>query len=360
MLVFYINFFTMFLYGFLYLLKPIKKVKLIITILISAQLILLLGMRKYDINGDTFNYYYYSFRYLEMGDFSSFWGKTFSISGNYIYKVFNLIVWRLGGNYQAFLFVMALLEIIPFSIFIYKHSQNFVMSFVVLLSFNFYFYSFITIRQIIAYGIMLLNIENVFNKKPIRFIAIVLLVSQIHISALFFLPAYLLIYFKPNFTTLSIFGLIGIFFIVFGKALLTLVINLFFTKYEIIESPSVVFLLFNLFIFLLCFVIYKKTNDVDASQTKDEFQTKNNYFLMLYLTGILLMTFCTITNNALRIAQFYSVSVILVLPNCLSKMDKQTKIITYPFVYIGLFFVFLRIMSSVSTGMPAYIPFWAN
>jgi len=358
MIIFIINYISILIYGFFYLLKPTQKCKIIITFIITIQLIFLLGFRKYNINTDTLNYYFL-YSKLELGDYSSFWGDGFSFSNEYVYKLLNFLAWKLGFTFQTFLFFVAILEIIPFSIFIYKNSNNFITSFVILLSFSFYFYSFITIRQFLAYGLMLLNVENVFKRKWLKFFIVVLISSQIHISSLFFIPAFFLFRLKPSFKTITTFFIIGVLFLLFRKTIITFIINGLFPSYQIIETTSIAFLLFNMFIFLCCLFIYnyyhRSLGLLEANSGENQ---NNSYFLMCFLTGILLMVFCTITDNALRIAQFYSIFIIIVIPNCVNYLDKKTQSLVYPMVYIILAIVFLKTMDSISANMPQYVAFW--
>ena len=358
MLIFYLNIFTVIFYGFLYSLSPTRTTKKILIVLITLQLILIVGLRSYKINTDTLNYFY-TFKRLDKETFSQFFAPTNIASDNYAYKFLNYIVWAIGLDFQCLLIITACLEIIPFSIFIYKHSKNFIFSFLLLLFFNFYLYSLITIRQTIAYGFMLLNIENIIKRRPFRFIFFILLISMVHISTIVFLPAYLLLKVKPTKKTLVCYMTASVLIFALRHVLVNFLIGAIFTDYKIVESPSYMFLLFNLLIFLVSLYLVKKYKANFLSKTEEEL---NNFFLIIFLTGVLLMIFGTVADNALRIVQFYSVIVIVLVPNSISLVKpKDTKKLLTVIAIIFFFAAYIKISSSIfSENMPEYIPYWVK
>ena len=119
------------------------------------------------------------------------------------------------------------------------------------------------------------------------------------------------------------------------------------------------FLLFNLLILLVSLYLVKKYKANFLSKTEEEL---NNFFLIIFLTGVLLMIFGTVADNALRIVQFYSVIVIVLVPNSISLVKpKDTKKLLTVIAIIFFFAAYIKISSSIfSENMPEYIPYWVK
>lgn len=95
-----------------------------------------------------------------------------------------------GGSYQGFIEFHAALFMIAFTHFIYRHSTSPIQSILLHFGLLFYTFHFSALKQSFAMAILLFSLDAIIERKPLRFIIIVLFASMFHVPALVFLPAY--------------------------------------------------------------------------------------------------------------------------------------------------------------------------
>lgn len=111
-----------------------------------------------------------------------------------------------NGNYQVFLFVLALITGVITAVVIYKYSPKPWISYLVWNCMAFYVtYDFMAIKQGTAMAIIMLSLICIFEKKPIGFLCLTLLAGFIHMPALIFLPAYFIANRKVNINLIAIY-----------------------------------------------------------------------------------------------------------------------------------------------------------
>lgn len=95
-----------------------------------------------------------------------------------------------GGNYQWFLAVIAAIVLGAWGITIQRYSPSPVQSVLYYLGLLFFVFQMSATKQCVAMSILLLSFPTIVDRKPIRFILMVLAASFFHFPALVFLPAY--------------------------------------------------------------------------------------------------------------------------------------------------------------------------
>lgn len=106
----------------------------------------------------------------------------------YIYLTF--LLKKICSSYIFVFFVFALVSIFCYSFFFRKHSVNYFYSiFMFIFSFEFYGYIFNGMRQGFVMAIIYAITPLFFHRKYLIYIGIILLLSTIHNSAFFILPA---------------------------------------------------------------------------------------------------------------------------------------------------------------------------
>lgn len=103
----------------------------------------------------------------------------------------------ISTNYHAWLMMIALLTGLPIMWFLRKYSVNFFYSsflFITTLNFTWMLNG---IRQFLAAVIMLIFLNLIIEKKTIKFIIVVLLVSTIHFTVIIMIPLYFVAIEKP-------------------------------------------------------------------------------------------------------------------------------------------------------------------
>lgn len=354
MWIYYINLFSIFLYGILYSFMKNKTLKKTIIFIFTIQLVCLTGFRKYTVGVDTIQYYRW-FGYLTNCNTNRFWEQS-ADKGAYIYKLLNYMIWKLGGSFQTVLFVMAIIAIVPVIYYIYKNSKNIFLSFFIYLSFNYYLYTLITIRQSAAYGIILLSIDSIKERKLLRFLIFVFIATGFHTSALFFIPAYLLYNVWINWKSIVGFVLIAMTVWTTRVYIAKIIINNIFSDYTVEISNSYKYLLIHILILVFGLLVYK----MYGVKKYNDYEKKNiDFIYMCMMMGILLMIGCSVVSNALRIAYFYTIQIVVFVPNTISYIsNKKIGFILQMGSFVLCLLVFEVFIKGFALQNMNYIPFW--
>lgn len=190
------NFVLLFIYAFLLLKKGSSKKSHILFIgLMTAQFILINGLRHFSVGIDSV---IYQWEFIEASEISHI-GELFTI--NRYEPGYNLLAGLIGAftaNYGAFFFVCALMIFIPLAFFIYRNSANYFLSYFAFIVLRLFDFSMNGLRQAVAMSIAVFAFEFAMKKKPWQFIGVVLFAALFHYSALIVLPIYILVNLKPN------------------------------------------------------------------------------------------------------------------------------------------------------------------
>lgn len=354
MWIYYANLLSIFLYGIIYTWVKDKRLRKGLIFVFAAQLVCLTGFRKYTVGVDTKQYYYW-FRYLTANNIDKFWRQS-SDKGAYIYKLLNYVVWKLGGSFQVVLFIAAIIAIAPVIYYICKNSKNIFLSFFIYLSFNYYLYTLITIRQSAAYGIILLSVNSIKKRKPFRFLILVLLAAGFHTSALFFLPAYLLYNMKINQKNIIAYILILAIVWVSRIYIARFIINNIFSDYTVEISNSYTYLFIHVLILVFGLLVYKGY----VNKRYSDCEKRNIDYIYVYMMiGILLMIGCSVASNALRIAYFYTIQIVVFIPNVIAYISNtKIRFILQIGTFVLCFLIFGIFIKGFMHQNMDYVPFW--
>ncbi len=160
--------------------------------------ILVSGLRHYSVGADTVVYLEGYFKEI-------YWYQPYEIVellGKYLTRhertgpLFVLIVkffQLFSANTQGYLVYAAVLITVPFCIWIYKHSEDPMLSFTLMFTLFFSTFWLTGQKQAIALAVVWVgSYPFLEKKKPIPFVLVCVLGAFIHTSALMFLPVYLL------------------------------------------------------------------------------------------------------------------------------------------------------------------------
>ncbi|MCA1010725.1 EpsG family protein [Halobacillus halophilus] len=307
-----------------------KKGKMTFLIIATLQLILLQGLRNESVGADTRSYLKY-FNHIQYFDMEAFISHRFEIG----YKFLNNLLAQIGINDQIFLTLVSALILVPVSVFLYKNSTNVYLSLYLYITFGFYAASFNTLRQNIAYGIILLSFQYIRDRKFIPFLLIVLLASTFHFSALIFAFAYFLARIKLTIPTVSLIVILTIPIAFLKNQITAFIISNFYQTYNVTHTNAYTWFFFNLTLFAIAMLYHqqiiegnekrlKKKNDRNLNQKpiqKSEYITNTKSIEMYYtltFIGILLMLFASVSTNAMRIVNYFYLFIIVLLPASIS------------------------------------------
>ena len=277
----------------------------------------------------------YSYFFELMKGFSFNQVFSYSKKGEVLFFVLNKLISLIGGNFQFFLFVVAIISTIPIAIFYRKKTDNAILTIALFLTVAPFPMFFSGLRQAIAMGLVLLAFKYIEEKKLLKYIICILVISLFHISAiiaLLFYPAYhskikknWLLIIIPFFIITYIFKeQIFMFFLEFGN-------SIYQETYGRITSTGQYSILVLLVLFdIYCFVLPDK-----ELLTKEFIGLRN-----ILLLSTLIQLFVPINMNVMRL-NYYSLLIIpILIPKVACVCSKSfKKLLQISFVVMIIFFM---------------------
>lgn len=325
MAIYLINFISIIFYATFYSYVKDKAFwKKILITLLTIQLIVLLSLRSLNIGIDIPNYLNFFQNVVPNIPSVQFYEHRFEIGFKILTKVISLIT--LNGH--IYLTIIAIIVMIPVGVIIYKYSKMPFLSFALYISFNFYAFSFSGLRQSIAYGIVLLSYKSIIERKFIRFLLIVLLASTFHKTAIVFLLAYPLSKVKLNKLTILLTAVLILVIYKFKRNIFGFVVDNIYTDYEIVETGAINWFLFSVAIIMFLLLFYKKIINQSS---------EINALYIIVILGVIIMMFSSIGTNVMRLANYFYIFIILLIPEVLSVSRNKL------FAFYSLYFLIILI-----------------
>lgn len=191
MWIYLINLFSLFVWGFIYKKCENKsRAKKCIIFAIVLQFTLLQGLRGVYVGNDTENYVKY-YNLISQSDLSLYeWVFVEKIK----FEIGWLTLMKICGFFhlssQAFLIVVAAIINSLFGYFVYKQSDDFIMSYWIFIGMEFFALSFTMLRQMIALLLIVNSLRYIREKKPFAFYSLLFLAILFHKTALIFVVMY--------------------------------------------------------------------------------------------------------------------------------------------------------------------------
>ncbi|MBQ8174730.1 MAG: EpsG family protein [Clostridia bacterium] len=226
MLIYIVNFALNMALGFLSMgLHPREasaKRRAVYLAITAVQLALLCGLRGETVGFDTDNYiriFDSSISDLTTGEYNST-----RVELGFYYLC--LLIGILGGDATTLLLLCAFFIMGATCLFIYRHSDNVLLSVFVILCFPFYYSSFDIVRHYVALSFFLLAYKYLEEKKPIPYFLIVLAGFIFHKVAVLFVFVYFIRHLRNTPITWALFGTGSVIFCFFTKDIARVVIDL--------------------------------------------------------------------------------------------------------------------------------------
>lgn len=314
-------------------------------------LFIISGFRNFNIGTDTLAYEQvfnitsnFSFSFAQIKEISN-------METGYLF--FNRIIGFLHGDFRTLVIIISAITVFGFLYFMYKYSENTLMSVILFIGLTYYFISFNISRQFFATAICFLALCFLIDSKFSVTLILVLLGITIHTSVLIFLPLIFLVKFGQSreiFIATAIVGAISTLF-------LPRLINDVFSdndKYSIYVNSdsgrslfSVVFLV--LLIILLFLMLY--TFNFKGAKNVD-------YFMLYSLFFICLVDFMIIVNPAIsRLKYVLEPMIVVVLPYVINKFKSRLimPMANVLFWVVGVVIISYLIPNNIFYGITPYM-----
>lgn len=332
--------------------KKIKDRNRIFVYFAAIQWILISGLRHITIGGrDVYISYNYSFeraintRWIDAGKRfvdSIFYGSGVKDPG---YMIFEKIIGVFTSNYQIYLFVVAIVFMIPFGIFVYRNSKEPFMSFLIYSTLFYSFFSLTGFRQTIATALVVLwGYELIKKRNLLGFIALTVIAFTIHKSAIVFFPFYFLAQKKLTKKYLIIICLVAIVLFVFGNRLYSPIATVLGYEY-MLENEIGGTQTFALMMVLVSCVGFWRMKQILKNNPQ------SHHFFNATIIALIFSLLAIENQSFMRIQQYYSIFIVLLIPEIIKSFNSKERIMVYYVSISVLMFLFLK-------NDPKYLFFW--
>ena len=232
----------------------------------------------------------------------------------------------ISSDYQLYISVIAAFVTICFGRMVYQYSPNPVQSILYHFGLLFFTFHFSALKQSIAMAFLMLAFDAIIEKKPIKFILIVLLAGQFHFPALIFMPAYWITKIKPGRAYLLL--LVGLLVLtyVFRNQIINSMMVYYSDEETNIDLSNVTFLRTKALI-MIVIVVAAVVFRVPTAEDRQ-------YVILLQLCSIaiVLQTFCGYNNIFERLADYYFQFVVIFIPMIFDKRSDRKSLLSWRFL----------------------------
>ena len=330
--------------------KKDNKYKFLFCTIATMQWVVLSGLRNISVGADTKQYYDGHF-YLDL--FKGWsdivpnligWlkGREVEEPGYFALQIF---FQTFSDNYQMYLVFIAALFTIPLGYWIYKHSTDPMISFVIYFSLFSPFFAITGIAQTVATVVVVFGgYKYLVNRQFIPFVIVCLFGATFHRSALFYLAIYFVawipigkMYYVAAFSVFA--GLMA-----FKELFIKVVISLTgYTNFaEQYSSGTYNFTI--MYVAICALVAWRSKKIIDKSK---EIQVWVNAVFL----GLMLVPLTFINSTAMRGVQYFSVFLMLLIPKAIDTFEYKDKQLVRWVMSFALGIMFFK-------NMPQYKFFW--
>lgn len=327
-------------------------------ILATVILILFAGLRADCVGADTVQY---KTIYEQSLTFSSLtqllrWRSQDSLASEIGYNILQYFC-HLYVNYNVFKFICVVFTLVPVGIFIYKYSRKPAISFFVFYALPIYtMLSMSVMRQGIAFGLTVLAMDKLLEKRWKYYVLLILLACLFHQTAIILLPLYFIhkIKYKRKHNILII--TLAVIVFIFRAA-----IFMYLNEYSRIDYKDDVsegggggwgMLIFLILMFATSYFVPEKT-------LKQDFHK----FTLLLLSFTLICWFLGLNLAAIfRLAAYTEFYMCLYVSNTLAHIpSKGLRYLVTTLICIGVLFIMSRVVIRESDGtVNSFYPYYFN
>jgi len=322
--------------------KPTQQNKKVFCILASSQWILLSGLRDYSVGADTYVYKIY-FDNISNSSWASLWDSF----GNILFKgvdgrdpgypLFEKLVSTFTTNYHVYLFIIALLFTIPLGIWIYKNSAEPLMSFLLFSSLFYAFFAITGHRQTIATAlVVLIGYKFIKERKFLPFLFLIIFAATIHKSALGFAPFYFIANIKITKKYLfSISALVTVLFI-FKNQFMAILGNIMgYEEYTDQFQGAGTWTFTALLLVLFIITIWQSSPMIENCK-------QVTHYINALLMALVFVPLTFVNPNAMRVVQYYSIFIMLLVPEMIKTFNDKEKVFAYYVAAVLLIMLFIK------------------
>lgn len=284
------------------------------------------GLRNvYVIGDDTRTSYFWTFSRMQNTDWRSILSETEG-RNTLFYLMTKAFSAYISTDYQLYISLIAAFVTICFGWMIFKYSPNPLQSILYHFGLLYFTFHFSALKQSIAMAFLMLAFEQIVDRKPIRYILIVLLAGQFHFPAMIFLPAYWIAKIKPGRAYLILLTILLLVTYVFRNQIINSMMVYYSDEETNIDLSNVTFLRTKALI-MIVIVVAAVVFRVPTAEDRQ-------YVILLQLCGIaiVLQTFCGYNNIFERLADYYFQFAVIFIPMIFDKRSDRKSLLSWRFL----------------------------
>lgn len=285
------------------------------------------------------------------------------------YVLLNKILYSISANPQIILIVSSIIIGIGFYKFIYKYSMIPMLSVFLFFSLGHWGQMMNTVRQSIAIVILLYAFDFIKKRKLLPFIGLVCLAALFHRTAIVFLVAYPLSFFKINMKTIliALFTAVGGFFylgLILNKVLMVFPTYNYYLGSVYLNGNIRLATIMNIIMIcsILCFglILNKHQRRSELMNNNQTFKTMQPYSFNqkdFEMTSVFLLVSIVISITSLkfnlldRVGAYFDVFSIIYIPNIVARIKDKNLLIFTIMAVVLVFFLY-------TTTIQIYRPEW--
>lgn len=304
-------------------------------IFFSLILILISSMRSYTVGIDTQSYLwrFSNQKFLYSDLYSLINENEFGFS--LVMQFFSIT----DFGFRGLLIFSSIVAIVPVSMYIYRYSVNPFASFFFYITLDYYFFSMTGIRQSMAIGMCLIALLFIEKNKVFSFFMIILACTIHKTAMVFFGIMFLQFNSKPNIIKIVLIGIA----LYFSKSFIQPFIRTFARiDYASLDTGGYGFYILMLtvtFIYLL--IVSKETKRINLN-------------INMLLIAIWLYPILQYNPSVLRLSYYYSIPLIILIPNIISILKSLTIRYLVAFFYIAIALYYYIYYTSRTMGVLPY------
>lgn len=337
---------------FLYFFTKIlfMKNKLIYCLLIGLFLYLIIAFRGLCMGEDLKLLYVPYFKLIQSYKLEQVFEFCKSINTEFFYYFINYIISRFTQDVHIYIAIVGFPFIYITTRYIYKYSNNALLSFLIFISLNYYCYAFSALRHTMAAAFIVLSYDYIVKQKKMKFIACILVASLMHRSAIIFLIAYPICNFKVKLKQLilifiSLFGSL-LFKDLILKVIFTFVSDGHFALYKNYNSNlGLTFFFMNILIYLFIYYLER--------ENKDEREIKVN--LNLQFLCVCFSALVPMFSEMMRISYFFGIFATCSLPNAINRSKHENRKKIYNVILAIIFIFYFLNYSLLNNELVPYV-----
>lgn len=264
------------------------------------------------------------------------------------YVWLNKLLSNVSQNSQIVIIVTSIFIFISYGSFIYKYCKMPNLSLFIFFTFGYYAFAISGIRQSLAIAILLFGYKYIIKGNFFKFLICVIIASLFHSTAVLFLPAYFTRNLRCNSKNLLIILLAGVGGMIAFSAITSIMFQYFIIYEHYSEGiyggetrmASILYVVVSLLITIIGYMVYeRKINKVYNSHPKKNRKTIDIEGNMIILVAIATAIYIMSLNLNIfdRIALYYNVFAMIVLPNAIYKFRPKNRLLCTAITIIFFF-----------------------